>query len=579
MRNPKELVRPGKSIVSFLITTCVLASLLTFPSQVALGSFPRDDDVGDSSNIAAATPTPPDWWYDPASPQQAAPTVSDPQEQPPWWYAPSEDAEVSPQDSAAMDIAVNLPSSHAMNAGVIPLNVKITSDAPTPKLVVQVTSEDVPEKAIYVDYEKSPHGAVQTLGGFQQAQFIGGVGTDNAAEITFQYEALKQGWINFTVQVKSKKNTIYSQVHSIYINPVAPTFTNADVTVDLPSSHPMNSAIPLSVQIAADGKTPKLVVQVTSEDVPGKAIYVDYEKTPGGAVQTLGNFQQAQFIGGVGADNTAGITFEYEALEAGWLNFTVQVWSGNTSLYEQAHSVHVNKVIPTFNNMDISTIANWSSRGLNAGAIPLGVRITADGKTPELTVQVTSEDVPGKADYVDYEKVPHGAVQTLSGFQQARFMGGVGASNTAVITFTYEPVEVGWIHFTVQVKSKGNILYGPEDHWIYIRETGTLITSYPPYVKDFSIASQEDERVTFNLDVLGDPDPQYEFTCDSGGAVAERDGMTCVYPHEGKFYARLTASNTVEGIDYTEISTIPVYVFEHFVYLPLVTQEQNPASR
>jgi len=474
-----------------------------------------------------------------------------------------------------MDIAVDFPSSHALNAGVIPLNVTITADGPTPQLVVQVSSEEVPEKAVYVDYEKIPHGAVQTLGGFQQAQFVGGVGTDNVAEITFQYEALKQGWINFTVQVKSEGNTLYSQIHSIYINPVSPTFTNADVTVNEPSSQPLNTVIPLNVQVAADGKTPELVVQVISEDAPEKVIYVDYEKTPDGAVQTLGKFQQAKFIGGVGADDTANITFEYEALQTGWLNFTVQVWSGSTSLYQQDHAVYVNDVLPSFTNMDISTIANWSSRGLNVGAIPLGVQVTADGRTPELTVQITSEDIPDKADYVDYEKAPHGAVQTLNGFQQARFMGGVGPSNTAAITFTYEPMDVGWLHFTVQVKSEGNILYGPEDHWVYVRETGTWTTSYPPVVQNFSIASQEEEQVTFDLDLLGVPDPQYQLTCDSGGAETKQYGLTCVYPQEGKYSAQLSASNTVEGIKYTEVATISVYLFDHFFYLPLVVTRER----
>ena len=194
--------------------------------------------------------------------------------------------------------------------------------------------------------------------------------------------------------------------------------------------------------------------------------------------------------------------------------------------------------------------------------------ITTDGKTPELTVQVTSEDVPGKADYVDYEKVPHGAVQTLSGFQQARFMGGVGASNTAEITFTYEALTVGWLHFVVQVKSEGNLLYGPEDHWIYIRENGSSTNTYPPFINDFSIASQEDDQVTFNVDVLGNPDPQYELTCSEGGEAAE--GLTCVYPAQGRYTATLTASNYVEGAEYFEGVTIPVFVFDHFIYLPVV---------
>jgi len=474
-----------------------------------------------------------------------------------------------------MDIAVSLPGGQALNSGVIPLDVKITADGATPELIVQVTSEDVPEKAVYVGYEKRPDGAIQTLGGFQQARFVGGVGTDNVAEITFKYEALTSGWINFTVQVKSKGNLIYGpENHSVYISSVSPTFTGADVTVSADSSQSLNAAIPLNIQITADGKTPELVVQVVSEDLPGKAIYVGYEKSPDGAVQTLGGFQQARFMGGVGTDNTAEITFKYESLVTGWLNFTVQVWSGDSLIYgPQNHAVYVNGIVPAFTNMDISVIYKWSSRGLNAGAIPLSVKVTADGKTPELVVQVTSEDLPDKAIYVGYEKSPDGAVQTLGGFQQARFMGGVGASNTAEITFTYEALTVGWLHFVVQVKSEGHVLYGPEDHWVYIRETGLWVTNYPPIVNDFSIASQEYDQVTFNVDVSGDPDPQYDLICNDGDVQAAMNGLTCVYPEEGRYIAKLTTSNYVDGVEYFAVATTPVFVFDHFTYLPLVVHD------
>ncbi len=388
---------------------------------------------------------PPGWWYDPNVAQ--VPSVSEELQGPPvWWHIPQDGSELSSPDFTTIDIAVSLGGSQGLNAGAIPLNIKVTADGETPEIVIQVVSEDLPDRAVYAGYEKIPDGAVQTLGGFQQAKFIGGVGPDNTAEVTFKYEALTVGWINFTVRVRSEDNLIYGpQNHSIYISPVAPTFTS------------MNAAVSLG-----------------------------------------------------------------------------------------------------------------GSQGLNAGAIPLNIKVTADGKTPEIVIQVVSEDLPDRAVYAGYEKIPDGAVQTLGGFQQAQFIGGVGPDNTAEVTFKYEALTVGWISFTVKVWSEGNLLYGPEGHWIYIRETGPWVTTFPPIISNFGVASREHRQVTFNIDVSGNPDPQYELACSGDGAGATIENLSCLYHEPGEYIATLTTSNYVEGVEYSDVATTTVTVLDPSLYLPLV---------
>ena len=515
---------------------------------------------------------PPGWWYDPNVAQ--APSVSEELQGPPvWWHIPQDGSELSSPDFTTIDIAVSLGGSQGLNAGAIPLNIKVTADGKTPEIVIQVVSEDLPDRAVYAGYEKIPDGAVQTLGGFQQAKFIGGVGPDNTAEVTFKYEALTVGWINFTVRVWSEDNLIYGpQNHSIYISPVAPTFTSMNAAVSLGGSQGLNAgAIPLNIKVTADGKTPEIVIQVVSEDLPDRAVYAGYEKVPGGAVQTLGGFQQAKFIGGVGPDNTAEVTFRYEALTVGWIDFTVKVWSEGNLIYgPQNHSVYISAVTPTFTNLDITASPRWGSQGLNAGAIPLNIKVTADGKTPEIVIQVASEDLPDRAVYAGYEKIPDGAVQTLGGFQQAKFIGGVGPDNTAEVTFKYEALTVGWISFTVKVWSEGNLLYGPEGHWVYIRETGPWVTTFPPIISNFGVASREHRQVTFNIDVSGNPDPQYELACSGDGAEATVENHSCLYHEPGEYIATLTTSNYVEGVKYSEVATTTVTVLDPSLYLPLV---------
>jgi hypothetical protein len=586
MRRTHNPLRAGCRLTLVLLATLYGFSLtfVNLPTRAASGSSlhkvgirQRGELESENLDLDIESQEPPEWWYDPNK-AQVSPVSENLQEPPEWWYVPQNASEPSALDFTTMDIAVSLQDSQNLNAGAISLNVKITADGETPELIVQVTSDNVPNRAVYAGYEKHPDGAIQNLGGFQQAQFLGGVSPDNTAEVTFIYEALTDGWLSFTVQVWSEGNRIFGpQDHVIYISPVSPTFTNMNPVVTVDSSRGLNAGgVPLSIEVTADGQTPELIVQVTSEDVPERAVYVGYAKHPEGAVQNSAGFQQARFLGGVGPDNTAEVTFKYEALTVGWLNFTVQVWSEGNLIYgPQEHSVYVNQVIPTFTSLDITTIPEWSSRGLNAGAIPLSVEVTADGQTPELIVQVTSEDVPERAVYAGYEKHPEGAVQNLGSFQQARFLGGVGPDNTAEIAFKYEALTVGWLHFTVQVWSEGNLLYEPEDHWIYVRETGIWTNTYPPVINDFSVASQEREQVTFNVEILGNPNPQYELVCDRDGGGATIEGLTCLYHVPGKYFATLTASNFVDGVEYSEVVTAVVLVFDHFAYFPLVMRDYS----
>ena len=544
-----------------------------------------DPNVARVSSGTEELEEPPEWWYDPEKPLEIS-EAAEVFEQPEWWYVLQDDQKLSTQDFTTMDVLISLPSGQSLNAGAIPLDILVVADGTTPEIVVQVESQQVPDKAVYAGHEKIPDGTVQVVGGFQQARFAGGVGPSNTAEITFKYEPLNVGWISFEVEVWSEGNLIRGpENHSVYVSPVSsPTFTNMDINVNVASNWDLNAgAIPLNVAVMADGTTPELIVQVTSDDVPDRAVYVGHEKTPDGTIQVVGGFQQARFVGGVGPSNIAEIKFKYEPLTVGWINFTVQVWSvseDNLIHGPETHSVYISPAVPTFTNFEILVLP-VGSQGLNAGVIPFEVRVVADGKMPQLIVQVTSDDVPGRAVYAGYEKVPEGAMQALVGFQQARFMGGVGPDNVAAVTFKYEPVMVGWIDFTVRVWSEGNLLYGPERHWVYIRQTGSWTATFPPLIRDFSVASQVPQQVTFNIDVSGNPYPQYELACGGDGADATVEGHSCVYHRAGEYTATLMASNYVEGVGYSEVATTTVFVFReqrfprYSLYLPLVVRNNH----
>ncbi len=524
--------------------------------------------------------TPPPWWYDPrgSSPPPATPRPDAP---PTWWYevpamsTSSADGTVfESQGFSNLQTSVSLPSSQSLNAEVIPLHVEVTADGTTPEIIVQVTSEQVPDQAVYAGYEKRPGGAIQNLYGFQQARFIGGVGTDGVAEVTFNYEALTTGWINFTVKIWMAGGIILGPVsRSIYISEVAPGFTALDVDVSMDASHCLNAgAIPLNISVTADsgtagqGTTPEVIVQVVSEDVPDRAVYADYQKHPDGAVQNLAGFQQARFPGGVGADGVAMITFMYEPLVVGTLHFTVKVWVGGNVLYGPVdHTVYVCEVAPNFTSLD-AAVNLPQSQGLNAGVIPLNVRVEADGKTPEIAVHVISEYVPDRAVYVGADKLPEGTVQNLYGFQQARFPGGVGPDGVAEVTFQYESLNVGWVVFEVKIWVGDYLWYGPVRHAIYLWEAGGTSTICPPLIYDFAVAAQEDNYVTFSVDAIGNPTPAYTLDCGSVHAdVVEELG--CVYHEAGTYVATLTASNVIEdgmasssGMRYTDSATATVSV-------------------
>jgi hypothetical protein len=452
--------------------------------------------------------------------------------------------------------------------------VEVTADGTTPEIIVQVTSEQVPDQAVYAGYEKRPGGAIQNLYGFQQARFVGGVGTDGVAEVTFNYEALTTGWINFTVKIWMAGGIILGPVsRSIYISEVAPGFTALDVDVSMDASHCLNAgAIPLEVSVTADNvtagqaTTPEVIVQVVSEDVPDRAVYADYQKHPDGAVQNLAGFQQARFPGGVGADGVATITFMYEPLVVGTLHFTVQVWVGGNLLYGPVdHTVYVCEVSPNFTSLD-AAVNLPQSQGLNAGVIPLNVRVEADGKTPEIAVHVISEYVPDRAVYVGADKHPKGTVQNLYGFQQARFPGGVGPDGVAEVTFQYESLSVGWVVFEVKIWVGDYLWYGPVRHAIYLWEAGGTSTICPPLIYDFAVATQEDNHVTFSVDAIGNPAPAYTLDCGSAHADLVGD-LDCVYHEAGAYVATLTASNVIEdgmasssGVRYTDSATTTVSV-------------------
>lgn len=599
MRHKQRFPWGGRQLALVLTRAVVIVALtlVALPTQAAADKlhpteFPSGEasveqtkELGPEGPDSEMEPQePPEWWYDPEKPIEIS-EAAELFEQPEWWYVLQDGQKLSTQDFTTMDILISLPSGQSLNAGAIPLDILVVADGTTPELIVQIESQHVPDKAVYAGHEKIPDGTVQVVGGFQQARFAGGVGPSNTAEITFKYEPLTTGWISFEVEVWSEGNLIRGpENHSVYVSSVPPTFTSVDVNVNLASNWDLNAgAIPLSIAVMADGTTPELVVQVTSDDVPDRAVYVGHEKTPDGTIQVLGGFQQARFAGGVGPSNIAEIKFKYEPLTVGWINFTVQVWSVSESNLihgPETHSVYISPAVPTFTNFDILVLP-VGSQGLNAGVIPFEVRVVADGKMPQLIIQVTSDDVPGRAVYAGYEKVPEGAMQALVGFQQARFMGGVGPDNVAAVTFKYEPVMVGWIDFTVRVWSEGNLLYGPERHWVYIRQTGSWTATFPPLIRDFSVASQAPQQVTFNIDVSGNPYPQYEMACGGDGADATVEGLSCVYHRAGEYTATLMASNYVEGIGYSEVATTTVFVFReqrfprYSLYLPLVVRNNH----
>jgi hypothetical protein len=479
------------------------------------------------------------------------------------------DVGISPQAFGNLSTAVELPSSQGLNAGVIPLHVQVTADGTTPEVVVQVTSEQVPDQAVFAGYTKRPDGAVQNLYGFQQAQFIGGVGTDGVADVVFHYEALTSGWVEFTVKIWMDDHLIRGpESHAIYISSVSPAFAAMNASVSLAASRCLNAgAIPLTVTVTADGSTPEIIVQVVSDDVPDRAVYAGYEKQPDGAVQNLYGFQQARFPGGVGSDNTATITFWYEPLVVGTLNFTVKVWVGDNLWYGPVdHAVYVCEVSPNFTSLDVA-VDLPVSQGLNAGVIPLNVRVTAGGRTPEVLIHVVSDDVPDRAVYAGADKNPEGTVQNMYGFQQARFPGGVGPDGVAATTFKYESLNVGWVVFTVKVYIGDHLWYGPVQHAIYLWEAGDASTICPPLIYEFALAAQEDHRATFTMDGLGNPEPQYTLACGSADADADVANLQCDYHAPGTYVATLTASSSFkdgvpaeDGVRYTDHATATVTV-------------------
>jgi hypothetical protein len=326
---------------------------------------------------------------------------------------------------------------------------------------------------------------------------------------------------------------------------------------------------PLDVHITADGPTAAIVVQVISENVPDKAVYAGYEKTPDGAVQNQGGYQQAWFLGGVGPDNTAHVKFEYEPKVPGWTVFTVQVLVGGQMIYgPEEHSIYINQIIPDFTSLSAS-VSLAGSQGMNAGPIPLQIELSSDGRTPLVLVQAISEHVPDRAVLAGYESTPAGAVQNLGSVQQFQFMGGVGTDNKASVTLYYESLVEGWVVFTVQVSIGGYMWYGPQEHAIYIRKNGTVSMSYPPRIKNFSPGAQLSEQVSFSADILGNPPPEYTLDCGGAGTTARLETLTCSYREVGYYTATLTATNDVEGEQYSTIATAGVLVPSDFVYLPL----------
>jgi hypothetical protein len=511
---------------------------------------------------------PPTWWYDPDKPTPRQSTQVF--QQPEWWYT-HQDEQALGRDFTTIDINVDLAASQSLRDGAINLDIAVIADGSTPEVIVQVLSEDVPDSAVYAGYERTPDGAVQNLGGFQQARFLGGVGTDNAARIRLKYDPQSAGWVAFTVQVLVGGYMLYGpREHAIYVSQVTPDFTSVQASASLPGAQDLNAgAFPLDVQVTADGPTPAIVVQVISENVPDQAVYAGYEKTPDGAIQNQGGYQQAWFLGGVGPDNTARIRFNYEPQSPGWTVFTVQVLVGGNMIYgPREHSIYINQVIPNFTSLSAS-VSLAGSQGMNAGPIPLQINVSSDGHTPPVVIQAISEHVPERAVYAGHESTPAGAVQNLGSIQQVQFMGGVGPDHTAQVRFEYESLVEGWIVFTVQVSIGDYMWYGPQEHAIYIRQTGTASTTYPPRIKNFSPGAQLSEQVRFSADISGDPPPEYNLDCGSADAEMTLKLLACHYQETGYYTATLTATNNVEGTQYFTTATAGVLVPSHILYLPL----------
>jgi len=559
----------------FALTLMRVAAIFTLvcawsPAQAA----PKPPHAAQAPTSPGTLREPPTWWYDPCKPVEDETTPAF--EQPEWWYVPQLDQDPITQNLAGLNVTVSLPGGQFLNAGTIPLNIQVTADGQTPEIVVQVVSDDVPDRAVYAGHEKSPDGTVQNLGSFQQARFVGGVGTDNAATVQFLYEALAPGWVAFEVQVWVGGYQWYGPTeHATFIAPVTPGYTSASATVSLPGGKNLNAgAFPLDIAVTSDGHTPEIIVQVVSDGVPDRAVFSAHTKTPNGAIQNLGGFQQARFAGGVGSDNTASVQFEYEAVVPGWVVFEVQVWAGGSLIYgPQDHAIFIATVLPTFTSMS-TTVNLPGSQGLNVGLIPLDVEVTADGQTPEVVVQVVSNDVPERVAFVSYEKTPGGAVQNLGRLQQARFVGGVGPGNSASVQFQYETLVTGWVVFEVQVWIGGYQWYGPQNHAIYIRPNGIASLTYPPRIDDFGIGTHEFEQVSFDIDVVGNPTPQYSLECGSPDAEATLEAFTCFYRTFGHYTATLIASNFVEGSAYSDVATARVVAAgplpDYAVFLPTV---------
>jgi PKD repeat protein len=184
-------------------------------------------------------------------------------------------------------------------------------------------------------------------------------------------------------------------------------------------------------------------------------------------------------------------------------------------------------------------------------------------------VQAISEHVPDRAVLAGYESTAAGAVQNLGSVQQFQFMGGVGTDNKASVTLYYESLVEGWVVFTVQVSIGGYMWYGPQEHAVYIRKNGTVSMDYPPRIENFSPGSQLSEQVSFNADISGNPPPEYTLDCGGAGATARLETLICSYREVGYYTATLTATNNVEGEQYSTIATAGVLVPSNFVYLPV----------
>jgi hypothetical protein len=560
MKGKQNFVWSGRQLALVLMQVALVCAL------VPVGSLTQANTSPTASNEWGE---PPVWWYDPdePAPRETAQAIGPPE----WWYAPRQGVRPLTTVPGFTEINVNvgLAASQSMNAGAIPLDIAVVADGITPEVVVQVLSNDVPHKAVYAGYERTPDGAVQNLGGFQQARFLGGVGTSNRADVQFKYEAVSPGWVVFTIQVWVGGYMYYGpQERAIYINPVPPDFTSLNTSVSLPGSQSTNAGtIPLDIAVTADGPTPEIVVQVVSADVPERAVYAAYTKTPDGAIQNQGGFQQARFVGGVGPGHTAEVQFEYESLVSGWLAFEVQVWAGGNRIYgPQEHAIFISPVSPAFSSLDTS-VSLMGSQGMNAGLIPLDVEVVADGPTPEIVVEVISADVPERAVYAGHVKSPAGAIQNLGGNQRARFVGGVGPDNRAAIQFQYECIRTGWVIFTVQVRIGDYMWYGPQEHAIYVRSTGLPSLNFPPRIVGFDVGAQQSNQARFDADIPALPAPRYDLDCGSSYANAVLKDLTCYYHTQGEFVATLWASNYVDGVKYTDVATTAVTISGTLTFL------------